>query len=122
MWKSNLRKPICQFGGRVVQEQHCKWLSNTKQKLLSGTNRPKQSRTYEKVADKEGMRGTAWVRKVAYEALQREFTSSEYKIAEAKDELMWRESVQRRIDGESRKTKHCANDGRTVSSSTSQSV
>ena len=53
----------------------------------------------EKVADKEGMRGTAWVRKVAYEALQREFTSSEYKIAEAKDELMWRESVQRRIDG-----------------------
>ncbi len=44
-----------------------------------------------------------WVRKVAYEALQREFTSSEYKIAEAKDELMWRESVQRRIDGRKQK-------------------
>ena len=26
MWKSNLIKPICLFGGRVVQEQHCKWL------------------------------------------------------------------------------------------------
>ena len=26
MWKSNLKKPICLFGGRVVQEQHCKWL------------------------------------------------------------------------------------------------
>ena len=49
------------------------------------------------------MRGTAWVRKVAYEALQREYTSSEYKIAEAKDELMWRESVQRRIDGRKQK-------------------
>ena len=45
------------------------------------------------------MRGTAWVRKVTYEALQREFPSSEYKIAEAKDELMWRQSVQRRIEG-----------------------
>ena len=32
-------------------------------------------------------------------ALQREFPSSEYKIAEAKDDLMWRESVQRRIEG-----------------------
>ena len=30
--------------------------------------------------------------------LYNEFTSSEYKIAEAKDELMWRQSVQRRID------------------------
>ena len=26
MWKSNLIKPICLFGGRVVQEQHGKWL------------------------------------------------------------------------------------------------
>ena len=43
-------------------------------------------------------------RKVAYEALQREFPSSEYKIAEAKDELMWRESVQRRIEGRKQKT------------------
>ena len=25
--------------------------------------------------------------------------NAEYKIAEAKDELLWRESVQRRIDG-----------------------
>ena len=24
--ESNLIKPICRFGGRVVQEQHCKWL------------------------------------------------------------------------------------------------
>ena len=26
MWKGNLKKPISLFGGRVVQEQHCKWL------------------------------------------------------------------------------------------------
>ena len=34
MWKSNLIKPICRFGGRVVQEQPCKWLSNTETKVI----------------------------------------------------------------------------------------
>ena len=45
---------------------------------------PNRAELIEKQAEKEGMRGTAWVRKVAYEALQREYPSSEYKIAEAK--------------------------------------
>ena len=35
--------------------------------------------------------------------IRRKFSSSEYKIAEAKDELMWRESVQRRIAGRKQK-------------------
>ena len=65
---------------------------------------PNRAELIEKAADKEGLRGSALVRKVAYEALQREFPSSEYKIAEDKDELMWRESVQRRIDGRKQKT------------------
>ena len=65
---------------------------------------PNRAELIEKQAEKEGMRGTAWVRKVAYEALQREYPSSEYKIAEAKDELMWRESVQRRIEGRKQKS------------------
>ena len=60
---------------------------------------PNRAELIEKSAEKKGIKGTAWVREVAYEALEREFPSSEYKIAEAKDELMWRESVQRRIDG-----------------------
>ena len=60
---------------------------------------PNRAELIEKSAEKKGIKGTAWVRGVAYEALEREFPSSEYKIAEAKDELMWRESVQRRIDG-----------------------
>jgi len=34
MWKSNLIKPIYLFGGRVVQEQPCKWLSNTETKVI----------------------------------------------------------------------------------------
>ena len=60
---------------------------------------PHRSKLIEKAAEKEGMKGTAWVRKAAYSQLEREFSSAEYKIAEAKDELLWRESVQRRIDG-----------------------
>jgi len=97
MWKSNLIKPICLFGGRVVQEQHGN--KSYYQVLID----PNRAELIEKAADRQGMRGTAWVRKVAYEALQREYPSSEYKIAEAKDELMWRESVQRRIEGRKQK-------------------
>ena len=60
---------------------------------------PHRSKLIEQAAEKKGMKGTAWVRKAAYSQLEREFSSAEYKIAEAKDELLWRESVQRRIDG-----------------------
>ena len=60
---------------------------------------PHRSKLIEKAAEKKGIKGTAWVRRAAYNELQREFSSAEYKIAEGKDELLWRESVQRRIDG-----------------------
>tara|TARA_R100000742_G_C4239426_1_gene59390 strand:+ start:564 stop:815 length:252 start_codon:yes stop_codon:yes gene_type:complete len=60
---------------------------------------PHRSKLIEETAKKQGLKGTAWVRKAAYDQLQREFSSAEYKIAEAKDKLLWRESVQRRIDG-----------------------
>ena len=65
---------------------------------------PNRAELIEKSAEKKGIKGTAGVREVAYEALEREFPSSEYKIAEAKDELMWRESVQRRIEGRKQKS------------------
>ena len=60
---------------------------------------PHRSKLIEEKAKKAGIRGTAWVREAAYSQLRREFSNAEYKIAEAKDELLWRESVQRRIDG-----------------------
>ena len=60
---------------------------------------PHRSKLIEKAAANKGIKGTAWVREAAYNQLEREFSSAEYKIAEAKDELLWRESVQRRIDG-----------------------
>ena len=50
---------------------------------------PHRSKLIEKAAEKKGMKGTAWVRKAAYSQLEREFSSAEYKIAEAKDELLW---------------------------------
>ena len=60
---------------------------------------PHRSKLIEKAAKEENMRGTAWVRQAAYEKLQRVMNTGEYKIAEAKDDLLWRQSVQRRIEG-----------------------
>ena len=45
---------------------------------------PNRAELIEKVADKEGMRGTAWVRKVAYEALQRELLAQNIKLLKPK--------------------------------------
>ena len=42
---------------------------------------PHRSKLIEKAAEKKGMKGTAWVRKAAYNQLEREFSSAEYKIA-----------------------------------------
>tara|TARA_Y100000746_G_scaffold182024_1_gene160098 strand:- start:251 stop:502 length:252 start_codon:yes stop_codon:yes gene_type:complete len=64
---------------------------------------PNRGELIEKLASLEGIKGTAWIRKVVYKQLQEEFPSSVYKVAEAKDEVIWRESVKRRIDGRSKK-------------------
>ena len=64
---------------------------------------PNRAELIEKLADKLGIKSTAWIRNLIYEELELEVPRSEYKIAEAKDELMWRESVQRRIDGRKQK-------------------
>ena len=42
---------------------------------------PHRSKLIEKAAENEGIKGTAWVREAAYNQLQREFSSAEYKIA-----------------------------------------
>ena len=63
---------------------------------------PNRSKLIETLALKEGIRGTSWIRNAVYEKLQKEYTISDYKVAEAKDEAIWRESVQRRINGRSK--------------------
>ena len=60
---------------------------------------PNRAELIEKLADKLGIKSTAWIRNIIYEELELEIPRSEYKTAEAKDKLMWRESVQRRIAG-----------------------
>ena len=64
---------------------------------------PNRAELIEKLADKLGIKSTAWIRNLIYEELELEVPRSEYKTAEAKDKLMWRESVQRRIDGRKQK-------------------
>ena len=68
---------------------------------------PYRSSLIEKLALKEGIRGTSWIRNAVYEKLQKEYTLSDYKVAEAKDQAIWRESIQRRIDGRSKGKEGC---------------
>ena len=63
---------------------------------------PNRSTLIETLALKEGIRGTSWIRNAVYEKLQKDYTISEYKVAEANDEAIWRESIQRRINGRSK--------------------
>jgi len=63
---------------------------------------PNRSTLIETLALKEGIRGTSWIRNAVYEKLQKEYKISDYKVAKAKDEAIWRESVQRRINGRSK--------------------
>ena len=64
---------------------------------------PNRSELIEELASLEGIKGTAWIRNVVYRKLEEEFPSSIYRVAEAKDKLIWRETVKRRIDGRSKK-------------------
>lgn len=69
---------------------------------------PHRSQLIEQLALKGGIKDTAWIRQAAYEKLQQEYNSSDYKVAEAKDKVLWRESVRNRILGRSkRKVSHC---------------
>ena len=64
---------------------------------------PNRAELIEKLADKLGIKSTAWIRNLIYEELELEVPRSEYKTAEAKDKLIWRETVQRRIAGRKQK-------------------
>ena len=64
---------------------------------------PNRGELIEELASLEGIKGTAWIRNIVYRKLEQEFPSSIYKVAEAKDQLIWRETVKRRIDGRNKK-------------------
>jgi hypothetical protein len=53
----------------------------------------------EKLAEKEGIRPTALIRRFAYEGLQRNVPASDFNAAEAADGAVWAKSVQRRVLG-----------------------
>ena len=97
-----LEKSIDQFRGRVVQRlsvlMALKHGNKTYMQLLLDPNRADLVATE---AEKEGIRPSAWVRKVIYNKLETSLPSSVYKEAEAKDEVVWRESVRKRIEGRS---------------------
>jgi hypothetical protein len=53
----------------------------------------------EQLAEKEGVRPTALIRRFAYEGLQRSVPPADYSAAEDADQALWATSVQRRVLG-----------------------
>ena len=51
------------------------------------------------LADQAGVKPTAWIRDALYEVLKRKLPSSVYDEALAKDEVTWRETVRKRVEG-----------------------
>jgi hypothetical protein len=51
------------------------------------------------LAEQAGVKPTAWIRDALYEVLKRKLPSSQYDEALAKDEVTWRETVRKRVEG-----------------------
>ena len=60
------------------------------------------------LAEKAGQKPTAWIRDALYEVLKRKLPSSIYDEALAKDEVTWRETVRRRVEGRLKNKKDSA--------------
>jgi len=60
-------------------------------------------------AEKAGVKPTAWIRDALYETLKRKLPSSIYDEATAKDEVTWRETVRRRVEGRLKNRKDADN-------------
>ncbi len=57
------------------------------------------SLTAQELADKEGIKATAWVRNLIYSELERAYPKSVYDMAKAEDIVVWQKSVRKRIEG-----------------------
>ena len=51
------------------------------------------------LSEQAGVKPTAWIRDALYEVLKRKLPSSVYDEATAKDEVTWRETVRKRVEG-----------------------
>ena len=51
------------------------------------------------LSEQAGVKPTAWIRDALYEVLKRKLPSSVYDEALAKDEVTWRETVRKRVEG-----------------------
>ena len=64
---------------------------------------PNRSELFRELANKKGLRATGLIRELVYEELEKATPKHIYQMALAKDKAIWRESIQRRIDGRSKK-------------------
>jgi hypothetical protein len=64
---------------------------------------PHRAELVQQEAKKAGKRATAWIRDVVYEELRMNTPSEVYNDAETADQIEWRKSVRRRIEGRTKK-------------------
>ena len=69
---------------------------------------PNRAELVTEQAEKAGQKPTAWIRDALYEVLKRKLPSSIYDEALAKDEVTWRETVRRRVEGRLKNKKDSA--------------
>lgn len=62
----------------------------------------------EAMAMQQGIRTTALLREMVYDALERALPASEYRAAEAADYAAWTDSVKRRVQGRQRSRQEAA--------------
>ena len=60
---------------------------------------PNRANLAQELADKEGIKATAWVRNLIYSELERAYPKSVYDMAKAEDIVVWQKSVRKRIEG-----------------------
>jgi hypothetical protein len=71
---------------------------------------PHRAELLKQVAESKGVRPTAWIREAVYMMLEMQVQPKVYQAAAEKDELTWRESVRKRVEGRMKNKNNPKND------------
>lgn len=80
---------------------------------------PHRAELLRELAESKGMRPTAWIRDAVYKVLELQINPDDYDIARAKDELAWRESVRKRVEGRQKNKKQSVDPENSVDTTAS---
>lgn len=75
---------------------------------------PHRAELLHELAEADKMRPTAWIRNAVYMVLELQCDPDRYDTAKAKDELVWRESVRKRVEGRMKSRKKSLKNARAA--------